>query len=94
MVRDNIECAFPNMENSLSIFFTLISTKCSQLKHKINPNRTTMRQEKLDSLSLLMIEADLLRMINFDDMIMDFARHKSRKRTMKCKCMFSLIYER
>ena len=44
------------------------SAECSfsQLKQK-NPNRTTMRQEKLDFLSLLMFEADLLRKINVDD---------------------------
>ena len=34
-----------------------------------------MRQEKLDSLSLLMTEADLLLKINFDDIIKDFPRH-------------------
>jgi hypothetical protein len=28
-----------------------------------------MRQERLESLSLLMIEADLLRQINFEDLI-------------------------
>ena len=37
----------------------------------------------LDSLSLLMIEADLLRKDNFDDIITDFARHISRKRNFK-----------
>ena len=37
-----------------------------------NPNRT-MRQAKLDSLYQLTIEADLLRKINFDDIINDFA---------------------
>ena len=39
-----------------------------------------MRQEKLDFLSLLMIETDLLGKINFDDIIKDFARHMSRKK--------------
>ena len=48
-----------------------------------DPNRTTMKQERLDSLSLLMIEADLLRKINLDDIIKDFARHKSRKKEPK-----------
>ena len=31
---------------------------------------------------MLMIEADLLRKINFDDMIKYFARHKSRKKEL------------
>ena len=53
-----------------------------------------MRQETLDSLSVLMVEADLLRKINLDDIIMEVAKHKSRKkRSLKCKCMFFLIYE-
>ena len=67
----------------------------SQLKHIRNLNGTAMRQEKLDSLSLLMIVADLLCKIKFDDIIiiMDFARHKYIK-NLKCKCMFSLINER
>ena len=51
-----------------------------QLKHIKNLNRTTMRQEKFDSLSLLMIESDLLHNINFDGIILDFARYKSGKK--------------
>ena len=72
-------------ETSLRILRTLTFTNCSaersfsQLKHK-NPNGTTMRHEKLNSLSLQMIEADLLRKINFDDIIKDFAKHKSGER--------------
>ena len=55
----------------------------SQLKHIKNPNRTTMTREKLDSLSLLMIEADMLRKINLGDIIKDFARHNSIKKNFK-----------
>jgi len=43
----------------------------SQMKRIKNPIRTTMRQERLISLSLLMIEADLLRQINFEDLLID-----------------------
>ena len=88
MATDNIQCAFPNEEISLHIFSTM-ATNCSaerpfsQLKHIKIRNRTTMRQEKLDSLPLLMNEADLLCKINFDDIIMDFARQKSRKKNFK-----------
>jgi len=65
IVEDNIECAFPNVEISscLHIFLTLMVTNCttersfSQMKRIQNQNRTTMRQERLKSLSLLMIEA-------------------------------------
>ena len=81
-VEDNMKCAFPNVEISLCIFLTLMVTNCttecsfSQMKHIKNPNRTTMKQERLESLSLLMIEADLLCQINFEDLIKDFANKK------------------
>ena len=77
-------CAFPTVETSLHIYLTLMITNCtaersfSQFKHK-NPNRTTIRQEKLDSLSLLMTETDLLLKIKFDDIIQDFSRHESKE---------------
>ena len=51
MAKDKIECAFPNVETSLRMFFTLMVPNCSaersffKLKHIKNPNRTTMRQE-------------------------------------------------
>ncbi|XP_065642989.1 uncharacterized protein LOC136074582 [Hydra vulgaris] len=48
-----------------------------------------MKQERLDSLSLLMIEADMLRKINFDDIIKDFGRYhiatiKAKKAAVSC----------
>jgi DNA (cytosine-5)-methyltransferase 1 len=43
------------------------------MKRINNPNRTTTRQERLESLSLLMIEADLLLQIKFEDLIKDVA---------------------
>ena len=79
IVEDNIERVFPNVEISLRIFLTLMVTNCttersfSQMKRIQNPNKTTMRQKRLESLSLLMIEADLLCQINFENLIKDFA---------------------
>jgi len=52
-----------------------------------------MGQERLDCLSLLCIDADMLRSVDFDDVIKDFALAKSRNRTWNCvlhcncKCM-------
>ena len=91
---------FSNVDISLHILLTLMVTNCSaecpfsQLKRIKSLNRTTRRQEALDSLSMLMIGAGLLRRINIDDIIKHFARHNSIKRTLKCKFMFSLIDER
>ena len=73
IVRDNIKCAFPNVEIALRIFLTLMVTNCStersfsQLERTKSPSRSTMKQERLDSLFLVMIGAELLRKINFDD---------------------------
>ena len=50
-----------------------------------------MGQERLDSLSLLCIDADMLRSVDFEDVIKDFALAKSRKSTflncvLHCNC--------
>jgi len=45
-----------------------------------------MGQERLDSLSLLCIEADMLRSVDFEDVIKDFALAKSKKRTFWIMC--------
>jgi hypothetical protein len=41
----------------------------SHVKLIKNSNRTTMRQDGIESISLLMIAADLLRQINFEDLL-------------------------
>ena len=41
----------------------------SHVKRIKNSNRTTMRQDGIESISLLMIAADLLRQINFQDLL-------------------------
>ena len=46
-----------------------------------NPYRTTMGQERLDSLSLLCIEADVLRSVAYENVIKDVALAKSQKMT-------------
>jgi len=53
-----------------------------------------MGQERLDSLSLLYIEADILRSVDFEDVIKDFALAKSREKDFlncvlhcNCNCM-------
>ena len=42
-----------------------------------------MEQEMLVSISLLLIEADLLGKINFDDIIKNLARHKSGQKNFE-----------
>jgi hypothetical protein len=97
IVEDNIECAFPNLKISLRIFLTLMVTNCtterpfSQMKRIKNPNRTTMRQERLVSVFLLMIETDMLRQIDFEDLIKDFASKKCSRKLFYSVILFLFI---
>ena len=74
---DSVECAFPNVDIAFCIFLTLMITNCSaersfsQLKYIKNPLRTSMKQSRLDSLSILNIEADLVRKTSFEDIVKD-----------------------
>src|SRR6266568_475387 len=87
IVDDGIQNAFQNIEIALRIFLTLMITNCtaersfSQLKRIKNPLRTTLTQEKLESLALLCIEADIMRKISFDEVLKEFAMVKTRKKT-------------
>ena len=52
------------------------------MEHKKFENKKNDTR-KLDQISLLVIEADLLCEINFDDIIKNFASHKSRTNTLR-----------
>ena len=45
-----------------------------------NELRTTMAQKRLSALSLMAIESDLVRDLDFDDLITDFSKRKPRKK--------------
>jgi len=86
LVTNKLEDAFPNISISLRIFLSLMITNCtgersfSKLARIKNELRSSMLQERLNSLSLMCIENDTLLEINFDDIIDDFAHLKSRKK--------------
>ncbi|CAK1591666.1 unnamed protein product [Parnassius mnemosyne] len=77
---------FPNTYIAYRILLTLPIANCesersfSVLKRIKNIYRSTMSDDRLSSLTRLSIEVDLLRSIDFDDLIHDFARAKSRKK--------------
>ncbi|KAL7296104.1 hypothetical protein TKK_0010652 [Trichogramma kaykai] len=79
---------FPSTEISLRIFLSLMITNCSgersfsTLKLIKNERRSTMTQSRLNSLSLMCIESDLLKEIDFNDIISDFSAKKSRKKIL------------
>jgi hypothetical protein len=89
IIQDGLQCVFPNTEVILRLFLTLMVTNCSgersfsQLKRIKNELRTGMSQNRLTSLSLLCIEREKLREIDFEDVIDDFAVRKSRKKMFK-----------
>ena len=51
----------------------------STLKLIKNRLRTSMSEDRLVGLTLLSIESDILRELNFDDIIDEFANKKARK---------------
>lgn len=82
----NLEETFPNVETALRIFLTLPVSNCSGersfslLKRIKSSVRTTLLQEKLSSLALLCIEADITQKLDFNDVINDFANMRVRKK--------------
>ena len=56
-----------------------IERSFSKLKIIKNRLRTCMLNERQSNLKLLIIESDILRVINFCDLIDDFAGRKARK---------------
>ncbi|KAF2889113.1 hypothetical protein ILUMI_17060 [Ignelater luminosus] len=65
--KNKIEDTFPNVEIALRIFLSMMVTNCSgehslsKLKIIKNELRSTMLQERLNSLSLMFIECDVLK---------------------------------
>ena len=85
IIEECVHCAFPNIEIALRIYFTLMVTNSSsersfsKMKLIKNRLRTSMCQERLNSLTLLSIEYDILREIDMNQIIDKFAYAKSRK---------------
>lgn len=81
---EKIQTAFPNVEAILRLFLCLMVTNCSgersfsKLKRIKNELRSTMSQDRLSALSILSIESDKIRDINFNELLDDFAMSKSR----------------
>uniref|UniRef100_T1EL20 HAT C-terminal dimerisation domain-containing protein n=1 Tax=Helobdella robusta TaxID=6412 RepID=T1EL20_HELRO len=80
-----LESIFPNIVIALRIFCTIPVTVAeaektfSKLKQIKSVQRSTVKQERLNSLATLAIEHDLAKLLNFDDVINNFALAKSRR---------------
>lgn len=81
----NLDETFPNVEITLRIYLCMMVTACSgersfsKLKRIKNELRSTMKQSRLNMLSLMSIEHTVLRQIDFSDIISEFASRKARK---------------
>ena len=87
LIKENrLEATFPNVEVALRIYLSMMVTNCSgersfsKLKRIKNEQRTSIGQERLNHLALLSIEHEILRDINVQEIIDNFASVKSRKR--------------
>ena len=86
MCKEKIHTAFPNVEAILRLFLGLLFTNStgersfSRLKSIKNKLRSTKSQERLSALSILCIENDKLKQINFDELLHDFALTKTKNK--------------
>ena len=86
IIETEVAESFPNVETALRLFLTLMVTNCSGersfsvLKRVKNYLRSTMSQTRLSALSLLSIESEILRSLNYNDIINNFATTKARKK--------------
>lgn len=82
--------AFPNMDIAFRIYLTLPVSNCSgersfsKLGLVKNRLRSTMSQEKLNHLTLMSLESDIVRSLDFSALIKDFATRKTRREVHSC----------
>ena len=83
------EQTFPNVEIMLHIYLSMMVSNCSGERTFSKMGiiksvlRSTMGQQRLNMLSSMSIERDVLRAIDFDDVVDDFARMKARKASLQ-----------
>ncbi|CAI6355780.1 unnamed protein product [Macrosiphum euphorbiae] len=85
LIEKDVISAFPNVEIALRMYLVIMVTICSSertfsrliiIKNRL---RTTMNEDRLNFLSVMSIESDVLDNLSFDDITDDFAEKKSRK---------------
>ncbi|KAJ8665354.1 hypothetical protein QAD02_007016 [Eretmocerus hayati] len=85
IIKHSLEDVYPNTCSLLEIYLTLMTTNVtcerafSKLKLRKNRLSASMTQTRLNDLSIMNIEYDLLKDISYSEIIEDFAERKSRK---------------
>lgn len=86
LLEKNVKDCFPNIEVTLRMYLSLMVTNSSgersfsKLKLIKNRLRTSMLEDRLNVLALLSIENDILRQLNYDDIINSFINMKCRRK--------------
>ncbi|KAL4136302.1 hypothetical protein QTP88_007850 [Uroleucon formosanum] len=85
ILKNGLQDAYPNIYTAYQIFLTLpvTSASCersfSKLKIIKSYLRSTTKQRRLNNLSIISIEHEIAKTINYDDIINEFASKKARK---------------
>jgi hAT family C-terminal dimerisation region len=85
MAEHKLESVYPNLNIAIRMFASTACANCSgerafsTLKRIKNYTRSTMGQQRLDALSILAIESDVLNKMSVDNIIDEFAARKARK---------------
>ena len=80
-----IKGSFSNVEIALCMYLVMMVTNCSaersfsEMKIIKNRLRTSMTHERLNNLAVMSVEHDILREVDSDELIEDFASCKARK---------------
>ena len=88
ILENKLETVFPNIEVALRIYLSLMISNCSGersfsiLCYIKNSYRSAMGQRRLNDLILLSAEQDILRELDINSLINDFALMKSRKKNI------------
>ncbi|CAI6353892.1 unnamed protein product [Macrosiphum euphorbiae] len=85
IIHDNkLKSVFPNVEVAYRLYLCLPVANCSaerafsKLKRLKNELRSTMKNPRLNALSLMTIERSLLKEINTDEIIVEFQKKKRK----------------
>ena len=86
MKKLQVSATFPNVETALRIYLTLPVANCEsersfcKLKRIKSEIRSSMKQTRLNALAIMSIESDVLRRLDFKEIIHTFAAEKARKK--------------
>ena len=88
LIENELDEAFSNVSIMFKIYLCMFVTNCkgersfSKLKLLKNHLRNTMGQDRLSALAILAIENELLKTIDFSDIISEFAEAKCRRKSL------------